>query len=57
MTLGFFALDVSPGRRVKGLLGMDILGSFQVASEFHKPLLKLTPSLTPPVVSVGIPKR
>jgi len=38
-----FALDVSPGRRVEGSLGMVILGGFQVAGDFHKPLLKLTP--------------
>lgn len=52
-----FALDVPPGRRVEELLGMDILGGFQAASAFHKPLLRLTPSLTPKVVSLGIPKR
>lgn len=43
-----FALDVSPGRRVDGLVGMDILGGFQVAGDFHKSLLKLTPSLPRP---------
>jgi hypothetical protein len=52
-----FALDVPPDRRVEGLLGMDILGGFQAASAFHKPLLRPTPSLTPKVVSLGIPKR